>query len=85
MGSLVVIPKSAEEMQFLVDLLERLGIPAHLLTDEEERDFLSDNELTEAGRDFLESRAQDALKQKDRKTWQVVQSENALKYNWPRT
>jgi len=84
MGSLVITPKSAEEMKFLVDLLERLGISAQLLSEEEEAEFLAKHELTEAGKDFLENRAQAALQQKNRKTWQEVQAETAAKYNWPK-
>lgn len=85
MGSLVITPKSAEEMKFLVDLLERLGIAAHLLSEEEEADFLAEHELTEAGKDFLEKRVQTALTQsKSRKTWQEVQAEMSAKYNWPK-
>lgn len=84
MGSLVITTKSAEEMKFLVDLLERLGISAQLLSEEDEADFLAKHELTEAGKDFLENRAQSALEQKNRKTWQEVQAETAAKYNWPK-
>mgnify|MGYP001247302590 CR=1 FL=1 len=82
MGSLVITPKSAEEMKFLVDLLERLGISAHLLSEEEEAAFLTEHELTDAGKDFLENRAQAALQQKNRKTWKEVQGETAAKYDW---
>lgn len=85
MGSFVVIPKSAEEMQFLVDLLARLGIATRLLTDEEEHNFLSENDLTEAGKHFLKYRAEYAQQQENRKTWQEVLAENTAKYNWPKT
>jgi hypothetical protein len=84
MGSLVVTPKSVEEMKFLVDLLERLGISAQLLSEEEEAGFLAEHELTEAGKVFLDKRAQAALQQKNRKTWKEVQAETAAKYNWPK-
>lgn len=84
MGSLVVTPKSAEEMKFLLDLLERLGISAHLLSEEDEADFLAKHELTEAGKDFLEHRAQAALQQKNRKAWKEVQAATSSKYNWPK-
>lgn len=84
MGSLVITPKSAEELKFLVDLLERLGISAQLLSEEEEAEFLAEHELSEVGKDFLENRAQAALQQKNRKTWKEVQAETAIKYNWPK-
>lgn len=84
MGSLVVTPKSAEELKFLMDLLERLGVSAHLLSEEEEVAFLAEHELTEVGKDFLENRTQAALKQENRKTWQETQAETATKYNWPK-
>ncbi|GAB4488285.1 MAG: hypothetical protein OHK0019_04380 [Saprospiraceae bacterium] len=84
MGSLVVTPKSAEELKFLVDLLERLGISVQFLLAEDEAGFLTKHELTEAGKEFLENRAQAALQQKNRKTWQEVQAETAAKYNWPK-
>jgi|GEM_PF-4855105 len=84
MGSLVITPKSAEELKFLVDLLERLGISAHLISEEDEANFLTKHEMTESGKDFLENRAQAALQQKNRKTWHEVQAETAAKYNWPK-
>ncbi|MCW5921527.1 MAG: hypothetical protein KIS77_04230 [Saprospiraceae bacterium] len=71
-------------MKFLVDLLERLGISAQLLSEEDEAGFLTKHELTEAGKAFLENRAQAASQQKNRKTWKEVQAETATKYNWPK-
>lgn len=84
MGSIVATPKTAEELKFLIDLLQRLGIPAHMISDEEEATFLAEYGLSDEGKDFLESRAADALAHPEqRQKWSEIQRETASKYNWP--
>ena len=83
MGAIMVSPKTSEELKFLLDLFERLGISAFVLSEAEEERFALLHELTDAGRAFLEERAQAALRQvAPRKTWQEVKSATALQYNW---
>jgi len=84
MGSIVATPKTAEELKFLIDLLQRLGIPAHVLSEEEEATFLAEYELSEEGRNFLEARAAVAAAHPEqRKKWSDIQRETASKFNWP--
>ncbi len=49
MGAIMVSPRTSEELKFLLDLFERLGISAFLLSEEEEERFAVHHELTEAG------------------------------------
>ena len=83
MGAIMVSPRTSEELKFLLDLFERLGISAFILSEEDEERFALHHELTEAGKAFLEERAQAALSQMAlRKTWQEVKSATAMKYGW---
>ena len=84
MGSIVVTPKNAEELDFLVALLQRLGFASQIHTEEEDEAFFLNQELSESGKAFLEERAQDALKSnKPLKSWKQVSNETSSKYNWP--
>jgi len=54
----MVSPKTSEELRFLIDLFEQLGISAFVMSEEEEESFLLRYEVSEAGKAFLEQRAQ---------------------------
>jgi hypothetical protein len=83
-GSIVVTPKNAEEQDFLMALLKRLGFAAQIHTEDDDESFSMAHELSEAGKVFLEERVQAALVSgKSLKNWRQVQEETAAKFNWP--
>lgn len=82
MGSIVVTPKTAEELDFLVSLLQRLGFASQVHTEEDDEAFFSVHELSESGKVFLEAKVQAALESpKPLKSWQQVSAETAVKHN----
>ncbi len=84
MGSIVVTPKNAEELDFLVALLQRLGFASQIHTEEDDEAFFLAHELSESGKAFLEERAKAALESsKTLKSWKQVSGETSAKYNWP--
>ena len=84
MGSIVVTPKNAEDLNFLVSLLQRLGFGAQIHTEEDDEAFFLAHELTVSGKAFLEERVQSALGTiKPLKSWQQLREETTAKYSWP--
>ncbi len=84
MGSIVVTPKNAEEQDFLMALLQRLGFAPQIHIKEEDEVFFEAHELSEPGKAFLEEKARAALEgSKSLKSWQRVTKETSAKHNWP--
>lgn len=78
------LPEAVQEQLFLyVDFLFAVY---RADTDEiSEENFLNDFELSKAGKDFLEKRAQASVDHPEKlKSWKKVREEMAQKHNWPK-
>lgn len=78
------LPEEVQEQLFLyVDFL--FAVYRSDISEADATDFLKKFELTDAGKEFLENRAQAALKHPERlKPWRKVRDEISRKYNWPK-
>ncbi len=76
MSSILVTPKNAEELDFLVTLLNKMGISTQIFTEAEKATFSQSHELAETGPIFLEERAPSSQESSATfKTWNLVKGE----------